>query len=115
MRKIYKSTEFEEFYNNLDERVQEKIKYILQIIMSKMVVNSKFVKKLVNTPYYELRISLDNEYRVILFTINELNFFKATEVYLLNGFMKKSTKDYKRELKIADKIIEKLSYDEKQE
>ena len=57
MRKIYESSEYEEFYNSLDDDAKEKVKYILQIITSEMVVNSKFVKKLVNTPYYELRIS----------------------------------------------------------
>ena len=115
MRKIYESSEYEEFYNSLDDDAKEKVKYILQIITSEMVVNSKFVKKLVNTPYYELRISLGNEYRVILFTINEIAFIRATEVYLLNGFMKKSTKDYKKQLRIADRILEKLLSDDTEE
>ena len=41
----------------------------------------------------ELRISVGNEYRVILFTIDHENFIEAERLLLLNGFMKKSTKD----------------------
>ena len=36
-------------------------------------------------------------------------FIEANEVLLLNGFMKKSTKDYKAHIKIAEKIINELA------
>lgn len=45
----------------------------------------------------------------ILFTIDHPNLIEATQVLLLNGFLKKSTKDYKKQIEIADKIIQSLS------
>ncbi len=81
---------------------------MLQVIKSKRIVHSKFVKKLTNSPYYEIRISVNNEYRIILFTADEINFINATSVYLLNGFKKKSTKDYRKQIAIADNIVKRL-------
>ncbi len=72
------------------------------------VVNIKLVKKLVDTDFYELRISVGNEYRVILFTIDHENLIEAEQVLLLNGFIKKSTKDYKREIEKAQHILNNL-------
>ncbi|MBP5693642.1 MAG: type II toxin-antitoxin system RelE/ParE family toxin [Bacteroidales bacterium] len=108
MRKIYWSKDYEDFFKSIDKKVQKKIDYILQVIKTKKVVHSKFVKKLVKTPYYEMRISVCKEYRVILFAADNPDFTKATEVYLLNGFIKKSSKDYKKQIAIADKITENL-------
>lgn len=68
----------------------------MNIIADVRVVNTKQVKKLIDTDFYELYISVGNEYRVILFTIDHENFIEAKLVLLLNGFMKKSTKDYKK-------------------
>ena len=74
------------------------------------VISTKFVKKLGGTDFYEMRISFDNEYRVILFTIDKENFIEAEQVLLLNGFVKKSTGEYKKQINIAEKIIkEELS------
>ena len=83
--------------------------YVSNILIQNKVVSTKFVKKLENTEYYEMRISVGNEYRVILFTIDHPNLVEATQVLLLNGFLKKSTRDYKKQLEIADKIIQSLS------
>ena len=49
-----------------------------------------------------------NEYRVILFTIDHENFIEAEQVLLLNGFLKKSTKDYKKEIQKAQHILSNL-------
>lgn len=95
MRTIIRSREFDEFYNSLPANIQNKVKYAMNIIADVRVVNTKLVKKLIDTDFYELRISVGNEYRVILFTIDHENFIEAKQVLLLNGFMKKSTKDYK--------------------
>lgn len=103
-----RSAEFDEFYNSLPENVQNKVKYALNIIAEVKVVNTKLVKKLVETDFYELRISVGNEYRVILFTIDQENFVEAEQILLLNGFMKKSTKDYKKELQKAQRILNSL-------
>ena len=45
----------------------------------------------------------------ILFTVDHPTLIEATQVLLLNGFLKKSTKDYKKQIEIADKIIQSLS------
>lgn len=103
-----KSAEFDEFYNSLPENVQNKVKYALNIIAEVKVVNTNLVKKLVETDFYELRISVGNEYRVILFTIDQESFVEAEQILLLNGFMKKSTKDYKKELQKAQRILNSL-------
>jgi Phage derived protein Gp49-like (DUF891). len=73
------------------------------------VVNTKLVKKLVDTDFYEFRISVNNEYRVILFTIDHESFIEAEQIILLNGFIKKSTKDYKKEIKKAQQILNSFS------
>ena len=49
--------------------VQSKVKYAMSIIAEVKVVNTKLVKRLGDTDFYELRISVGNEYRVILFTV----------------------------------------------
>ena len=62
---------------------------------------------------YELRISVGNEYRAILFTIGQENFVQAEQILLLNGFMKKSTKDYKKEIQKVQHILD--TYYEKED
>ena len=47
-------------------------------------------------------------YRTVLFAIDSDNFVKATEIYLLNSFLKKSTKDYKKQIEIAKKIMKEV-------
>ena len=71
------------------------------------VVNAKLAKKLQSSDFYELRISTCNEYRVIMFTIDSESLVEATQVLLLNGFMKKSSKDYRKETEKATRILEK--------
>ena len=108
MRTMMRSAEFDEFYNSLPANVQNKVNYALNIIAVVKVVNTKLIKKLIDTDFYELRISVGNEYRVVLFTIDHENFIEAEQILLLNGFMKKSTKDYKKEIKKAEQILNNL-------
>ena len=105
---MIRSNEFDEFYNSLPANVQNKVKYAMNIIAELRVINTKLVKKLVDTDFYELRISVGNEYRVILFTIDHENFIESEQILLLNGFIKKSTKDYKKEIKKAEQILKSL-------
>lgn len=114
MRKLIRSNEFDEFYDSLPTNVQSKVKYALNIVAEIKVVSTKLVKKLVETDFYELRVKMNNEYRVILLTIDHDNFIEACQVLLLNGFIKKSTKDYKTEISKAKQIIERLQ-DEKED
>lgn len=105
---MIRSTEFDEFYNSLPANVQNEIKYAMNIIADVKVVNAKLVKKLVGTDFYELRVSVGNEYRIVLFTIDHENFIEAEQILLLNGFLKKSTKDYKKEIQKAEQILNSL-------
>lgn len=109
MRNLIKSIEFDEFYSSLPANVQNKVQYAMNVLAEIRVVNTKLVKKLIDTDFYELRISIGNEYRVILFTIDHENFIEAKEILLLNGFIKKSTKDYKKEIEKAKQILNTLS------
>ena len=108
MRIMIRSREFDEFYNSLPANVQNKVKYAMNVIADVKVVNTKLVKKLIDTDFYELRISVGNEYRTILFTIDHENFIEAEQILLLNGFIKKSTKDYKKEILKAKQILSSL-------
>ena len=94
-----RSAEFDEFYNSLPENVQNKVKYALNIIAEVKVVNTKLVKKLVETDFYELRISVGNEYCVILFTIDQESFVEAEQILLLNGFMKNQPRIIRKSFK----------------
>jgi hypothetical protein len=106
-RLIYRSAAFDKFYSSQDSRTQKKIDYILQIIRDEEVVSTKFVKRLENTEFYEIRISTSNEYRIITLTIDKESFIEATAVILLNGFIKKSNTDYSPQIRIARNILEK--------
>ena len=105
---MIRSTEFDKFYSSLPANVQNKVKYDMNILADIKVVNTKLVRKLVDTDFYELRISVENEYRVILFTIDHENFIETEQILLLNGFIKKSTKDYKKEIQKAEQILNSL-------
>ena len=107
MRTIFRSEEFDDYYALQPERVRKKIDYALSVIGQVKVVNTKLVKIIENTDFYELRISVDNEHRVLMFSVDHENFIEATKILLLNGFIKKSTKDYKPQIAIAEKILEK--------
>ena len=80
----------------------------MNIIADVRIINTKLVKKLVNSDFYELRISIGNQYRVILYTIDHENLIEAEQILLLNGFIKKSTKDYKKEIIKAEHILNSL-------
>lgn len=107
MRNIYYTDEFLEFLNNSDDNVRTKTNYVLDILINQSVINTKIAKKLVNTDLYEIRIQVNNEYRILCFTIDHDNITQAKEILFLNGFMKKSTKDYDKQIKQALKILER--------
>jgi len=109
-RTIYKSKAFEEFYFSLNQRTRKKIQYILQIIQDDDIVSAKFVKKLINSDFYEIRISTDNEYRIINFIIDGDSFINSTKILLLNGFVKKSESDYLKQIMIAQNIMNREDF-----
>jgi hypothetical protein len=104
-RELIYSPEYKQFVENSDQRTREKLRYAVSILEIVPQIPAKFVKKLVNTDFYELRVSVDNEVRVILFSADNDNINLATNVVLLNGFVKKSTKDYDREITKAINIL----------
>lgn len=81
MRTVIKTTEFRAFYESLPKNVRDKIDYAISIIENFSVFHSKLTKKLVGTDFYELRISTNNEYRVLLFSVDHENIMEATQVY----------------------------------
>ena len=107
-RILYKTPAFEAFYNSLNLRVKKKVDYIFEYMRTEKNISTKFVKHLTNTDFYEMRISVDNECRVIFFTVDHDNFVEANEIILLNGFIKKSTSDYEKQIQIALKIMEEF-------
>lgn len=107
-RELILSPEYCEFEQGLPPKVREKLLYAIDILKTVYPIPKKFVKNLVNTDFYELRISVDNELRVILFAVDNENINLASNVILLNGFVKKSTKDYDREIKKAINILRNL-------
>lgn len=109
IRVVYKMPRFEAFYDKLPARVQTKFKYVIEVVTTVYDVPTKFVKHLQDTDLYEMRVSVGgNEYRTILFAIDKANVIEATEIILLNGFLKKSGKDYRRQIDIAQSILNDL-------
>lgn len=60
-RHLILSPEYLEFSKNVNKRTQEKLLYAISILEEVNPLPTKFVKKLTNTDFYELRISVDNE------------------------------------------------------
>lgn len=105
--------EFAQFYNSLSDKVKTKFDYVLGIVKTERIISTKFVKHLENTDLYEMRVSIGgNEYRTIMFTMDNENVMLATEITLLNAFMKKSNKDYQGQIRVAKNILERISYEE---
>lgn len=87
----------------------EKYIWTIHAVETIRILPTKYVKKLENTDLYEMRVSVGtNEYRTVLFTMNSDNFITATEIYLLNSFLKKASKDYRRQIEIAEKMIKEF-------
>jgi len=105
MREITITPECLDFIDNQNERVSTKFFQIIEVIGEVKVVHTNFVKKLINTQFYELRIKAGNEIRIIIFAIDHLNFAECTKAVCLCGFQKKSTKDYTKAIKQAEKLL----------
>ncbi len=106
MREIDITEKCLDFIDKQGERVSNKFFQLIEIIGEVKIVHANFVKKLKNTRFYELRIKAGDEYRVIIFAIDHLNFSECTQAVCLNGFIKKSNKNYVKAIKAAEKILE---------
>ena len=108
MRNVILSDEFSTYYDSLSVKIQDKYAYVLQILKTQKVVSEKFVKKIQNSEFYEIRIPIGtNEYRTLLIAIDSPSFIEAERVILLNSFLKKDSKQYNREIEKARTIMEK--------
>ncbi|MDE6633563.1 MAG: type II toxin-antitoxin system RelE/ParE family toxin [Muribaculaceae bacterium] len=109
VRRIFPTPEFDQFYFSQPERVQKKFDYVINVMATVYNVSTKFVKHLKSSDLYEMRVSIgSNEYRTVLFSADNPNFIEAKQSILLNGFLKKSDKDYEKEGEIAKKIVDRL-------
>lgn len=109
IRTIYRTQEFDEFYASLPLKTRDKFDYVINIIATIYKIPTKFVKHLEDADLYEMRVSVGtNEYRSILFAIDHQNFIQAQKVILLNTFLKKSSKDYKKNIEKALSILNNL-------
>lgn len=91
---IFYENYFIDFYQLQDDKVREKIKYVLELIKQVEKVPEKFLKHLSGTNgLYEIRI----EYRSNIYRIF-CCFDKGKLVVLFNGFQKKTQKTPKNEI-----------------
>ena len=110
IRETFHSAEYDEYYAGLDEKTKAKYDYVETIIKTQYVVNTKFVKNLEGTEFYEARISVGtNEHRTIVFSIDSTSFIESKRVLFLNSFLKKSTKQYKGEIDTARQILNRYT------
>ncbi|MEA3435811.1 MAG: type II toxin-antitoxin system RelE/ParE family toxin [Thermodesulfobacteriota bacterium] len=97
---------FWDFYNPLQQKVKDKVDYVLQIIISVERVSTKFFKHL-DDGIYEIRVeSKSNIYRIFSF------FDDGKLVILLHGFQKKTQKTPRKEIERA-KTLRKEYYENK--
>ena len=110
LRELIFTEEFFSFYQQLDTKVQTKFDYTIEVVRKVNILTTNFVKHLEGTELYEMRVSVgSNAYRTIMFTMDHDNINLARRIILLNAFLKKSTKDYKKQVKIATDILKRLS------
>jgi len=111
IRELIYTDVFDKYYNSLNERTKHKFNECFTILREMRVISTKFIKVLVNTDkrLYELRISVGfNEHRSILFSVDHDNIIQATKIVFLNGFLKKSSKDYNKQIKKAINILKTI-------
>ncbi len=112
MREILRTDEFGEFLNGLDLKTIEKFDRVIEVVTTVKVIPTKFVKKIIGTEFYEMRVSVgNNQYRTVVFSINAKNIIEATKVVLISSFLKKSKKQYKKEVQKAIKILEYYDFE----
>ena len=101
---------FLDFYEELDEKVQAKIEWILNLIQVTPKVPEKYFKHLTGTKgLYEVRVEVGhNIFRIFAF------FDKGNVVVLGNGFQKKSQKTPNQEIKMAIKIMDEYLLEQKE-
>ena len=99
---IFHGTLFLDFYKNLDNKVKEKIKYVLELIKQVDRVPIKFLAPMSGYDgLFEIKIEFEsNIYRIFCC------FDKGQIVVLFNAFQKKTQKTPKQEIEKAMKLKE---------
>ena len=106
IREATYTKEFDEYYQNLPQKIKDKYDYVFEIMLTKYVVSTKFVKRLEKTEFYEMRVSVgNNEYRTVLFAIDADNFMECHRMVMLNSFIEKGSKQYPAEIKKAERLL----------
>lgn len=100
---------FLDFYNSLDEDVQEKIDWVFEIVKTADHIPKKFFEHLKGSDgIFEIRIEYEsNIYRVLCF------FDKGNLVVLINSFQKKTQKTPPKEIALAEKLKKQYFIDKK--
>ena len=98
---IFYESYFIDFFKVQDEKVKDKIKYVLELIKQVEKVPEKFLKHIEETNgLYEISIEYQsNIYRIFCC------FDKGRIIILFNGFQKKTSKTPKNELEKAMKLM----------
>jgi len=105
MREVYITNDCLEYIDNQGERVSRKFFELVEVLSTLQRIHTNYVKKLTNTEFYELRIKAGNEYRTVLYTLDNEDFNQSSEIIYLYAFKKKSTKDYPKAIKQARKLL----------
>ncbi|PZX55803.1 type II toxin-antitoxin system RelE/ParE family toxin [Algoriphagus chordae] len=97
---IFFGDKISKFYLSQDDKTKLKINYVFDLIRFEQRVPIKFFKKLENTDgIYEVRIITSQKSLRILCFQDEGNL-----VVLTNGFIKKTQKTPRNEIKLAEKL-----------
>lgn len=100
---------FIEFYNKLDNDLQEKIDWVFELVKTVHIIPGKYFQHLENTDgLFEIRIEYEsNIYRIFCF------FDEGNLVILINAFQKKTQKTPKSEIELATKLKKQYFIDKK--
>lgn len=100
---------FFDFYNKLDEDLQEKIDWVFELIKSVDHIPKKYFQHVENSDgLFEIRIEFEsNIYRIFCF------FDEGNLVILINAFQKKTQKLPKSELDFAKNLKKQYFIDKK--
>ena len=104
-REIKITPECYAFIAEQPKRVFDKFYEVIAVLVGIRVVGAPYVKKLTNTRFYELRVKAGQEFRFILYPMDNKNFTLAKKVICLNGFVKKSTKDYRKAMSRGNEML----------
>lgn len=98
---IFYENHFIEFYRQQEQKIKNKIQYVLELIKQVDKVPEKFLKHLSDTEgLFEIRIEFEsNIYRIFCC------FDEGRLVILFNGFQKKSQKTPQREIDKAIRLM----------